>query len=108
MLAMLREYLARRGISRRLTLRVQRNAVYALQMIRQNCSEADVQLLQMISEPLLMEIHFEVRARVLQAHPFFQFLQDKCPAAVCKVCHHSVRAIVLSPGDVLFVDQEAT
>merc|ERR1719336_2696633 len=52
MFAMLREYLVDKGISRKLTMKVQRNAEYAVQKCHENYAEEDVQLLQMISEPL--------------------------------------------------------
>merc|ERR1719330_2287650 len=106
MFAKLREFLAEQGISRKLVMKVQRNAEHALQKFRQKCSEEDVQLLQMISEPLRMEIHFELYAPILRAHPLFHLLEEESPAAVSMLCHGGVRTVVVSQGDVLFADCE--
>ncbi|CAE8584380.1 unnamed protein product [Polarella glacialis] len=58
--AALNRYLSDCNISRLLSIRVQRNARHALKERKRNTPESKVELLQVISEPLRAEIHYEV------------------------------------------------
>lgn len=102
----LQDYLLDRGISRKLMMRVQRNANHALVQSRQNCPEKDIELLHLISEPLRMEIHFELHVPVLQAHPLFRRIRDDNPALVRKLSHSAVCTLGLWPGDLVFAHGE--
>lgn len=108
MFASLRDYLVDKGISRQLTVRVQRNAHHSLQESRHNCPERDVELLHIISEPLRMEIHFELYAPILRKHPLFAYMLENEGSSVTirKVSHSAVNTTILSTGDVLFTDGE--
>lgn len=68
--------------------------------------EAEVELLQVISQPLVMEIHYEVYCPILAAHPFFKRYHRANLLAVRKLCHTAVRMFSLSHGDLLFVEGE--
>lgn len=106
MFASLRDYLIGKGFSRKLMVRVQRNARHVLLESRQNCPEKDVDLLQIISEPLRVEIHFELHAPVLRMHPLFRLMEEENPSLVRKMCHSAVCTTFLSAGDPLFVEGE--
>lgn len=99
----LRQYMSDNHITAKLHVRVQRNAEHALAEKRRNIAEADVELLRLISEPLRVELHFQVYAPVLTEHPFFsKYCQDN-PAAMMHICHSAVRCVgPYSRGDTLF------
>merc|ERR1712137_889532 len=70
-LAALRRYLGENGISSRLAVRVQRNAQHAIMEMQRFMPEEKVDLLALVSEPLRMELHFELLCPVFGVHPFF-------------------------------------
>mmetsp|Transcript_27566 Transcript_27566/g.42988 ORF Transcript_27566/g.42988 Transcript_27566/m.42988 type:complete len:972 (+) Transcript_27566:69-2984(+) len=101
-LASLRKYLGQVGISRRLALRVQRNAQHALREQSRHLPEEKVGLLEMVSGPLRVELHFEMYSPLLRVHPFFDHYTYECPQVMRKVCHTAATTAVFSPGDVIF------
>lgn len=100
--AVLRDYLSENHISARVSLRVQRNARYALYELRRHTLEQDVELLALVSQPLLVELHFEMNMPSLRHHPFFQLLGEECPDLLRKICHEVVSSLSISNGDLLF------
>ncbi|CAK0849469.1 unnamed protein product [Prorocentrum cordatum] len=104
--AALNHYLSDAGISRELSARVVLNARHALREQKRLTPESSVELLQLISDPLRCEIHFEVFSPTLTVHPFFHLLNGVNPAGVRHVCHAAVSAVSLSRGDVLFSEFE--
>lgn len=107
MFAALRQYLCDNHISRRLVGRISRNAHHAFEEYQRTTPESEIELLQLVSEPLRVELHFELYAPTLNLNPFFQRYEEANPAAVRRVCHAAVSMTFLSMGDVLFVDGEA-
>jgi len=101
-LSVLRKYLSQNGISDRLALRVQRNVKHALAEKQRRLPESHIELLPEVSEPLMMDIHFEMNAAVLSVHPFFSRLCWVYPQTMRKVCHRAVSKSSISSGDVIF------
>merc|ERR1712032_1246131 len=66
----LRKYLLDNAISYILTMRVQRSAQHALLEQQNYIPEGHVELLELVSEPLRIELHFELYSRILKCHPF--------------------------------------
>lgn len=105
----LRRYLqdcAPHGISPNLRLRIQRNAQHAYIEQQRFISETQVEMLQEVSEPLLVELHYEIFAPILETHPFFRRYCLENPPVMRKVCHGAVRWKSFHPGDVLFTRGE--
>eukprot|EP00930_Biecheleria_cincta_P023039 TRINITY_DN16696_c0_g2_i3.p1 TRINITY_DN16696_c0_g2~~TRINITY_DN16696_c0_g2_i3.p1 ORF type:complete len:963 (+),score=210.73 TRINITY_DN16696_c0_g2_i3:32-2920(+) len=102
----LRRYLADRNISHKLAKRVQQNAQHAIEENKRNMSEHNVELLRLISQPIMMELHFEIYSPILLEHPFFELYNEVNPGGIRKVSHSGVSFFMSSPGDVLFVDME--
>merc|ERR1712176_932459 len=102
----LRHFLQDHGISARLSLRVFQNAQHAMDEKKRNVTECSVELLAMISEPLLVELHFEIYAPPLLTHPFFDCLEMVNPGGVRRLCHVAVSSFALDIGDILFSDLE--
>lgn len=101
--AVLRHYLNRQcDLPVALVMRAMRSARHALSMLEKNTAEKDIRLLQIISEPLRMEIHYNMYMPVLCSHPFFAQLQTIAPQAVRRICHASTEVLMLTAGDTLF------
>eukprot|EP00929_Paragymnodinium_shiwhaense_P038100 TRINITY_DN20193_c0_g1_i1.p1 TRINITY_DN20193_c0_g1~~TRINITY_DN20193_c0_g1_i1.p1 ORF type:complete len:1007 (+),score=246.49 TRINITY_DN20193_c0_g1_i1:164-3184(+) len=106
-LSVLRRYLIQTGVSDELSLRVQRNALHASVEQERLMDEESVELLNLVSEPLRKELHFEMYSPVLEVHPFFLEYTSKAPRAVSKICHSACSALLVSSGDVIFAYGEA-
>jgi len=102
----LRRFLSDHNISRPLAVRVQRNAQHAMVEMKSKAPESSVALLQVISEPVLAEVHFEIHSRVLMSHPFFLAYNDINQFGIRKVCHNAISMLSLHSKDVLFTDLE--
>merc|ERR1719215_190623 len=74
---------------------------------KRNAPEASVELLQLISEPLRVELHFEIHASVLMKHPFFDCYYAVNAVGIQKLCHQAAANVSISNGDVLFCDLES-
>jgi len=100
----LRRYLFSLRISASLVVRMQCSAQRTL--LEQKKTAPD--LLELISEPLRADFHYELHSPHLMAHPFFYFYNEVHPASIRRVCHLAVSSLSLSRGDVVFSDNEAT
>jgi len=100
--SMLRRYLAKAGISKKLILRIQRNAKHTMAQISKSTPESEIKLLHLVSEPLLMELHFELHNPVLVKHHLFKLYSDLSPPAMRRVCHLAVSIKLLSRDDIVF------
>lgn len=103
----LRKYLLEHCISRKLMARILRNASYAVAERTRNVTEDNLELLKLVSEPLRVELHFEVCSPILSSHPFFRQYKEVNPAAMRRTCHSAVTQVCLSPGDIMFSEGEA-
>jgi len=100
---MLKQYLQKNQISTILTVRVMHNAQHALAETQRFMEESRVELLSLISEPLRVELHFELYSPVLEVHPFFRCFIDACPQVMKRVCHQAMSQLLVSTGDVIFM-----
>jgi len=105
-LTILRRYLFDQHISWQLAMRIQKNAQHALAQKKRFTPESSVVLLTMISNPLRVELHFEIHSTVLMEHPFFKCYNEVNKPGLRKVCHIGITMLSLSAGDVLFHDLE--
>jgi len=99
-LSTLRRYLAQNSISNRLALRIQRNA--QLGVASKYIGEASVELMQLVSIPLQIELHFEMYLPSLSLHPFFYKYNQECPHVMREVCHSATTTLGVGHGDVIF------
>jgi len=100
--AILRRFLLDKGITHGLATRIHHNARYALAQQERIIDEEHVDLLLRVSEPLRMELHFEMYIPVLSQHPFFSCYSFECPLTMHKMCHHATSMLQLSCGDIIF------
>lgn len=104
--AMLRKYLVDNNISARLSMRMQQNAHHVVAERNRFVPESDIELLELISDPLRVELHYELHEPKLAVHPFFEQYAEKYPAAIRQVCHQSVLKMSFFAGDLIFGDGE--
>mmetsp|Transcript_124874 Transcript_124874/g.388731 ORF Transcript_124874/g.388731 Transcript_124874/m.388731 type:complete len:504 (+) Transcript_124874:575-2086(+) len=103
----LKRYLSKNEVTHALAVRVIHNAQHALAETERFMEESRVELLGLISDPLRIELHFELYAPVLAVHPFFRVFCDTHPQVMKKVCHSAMSQLLVSTGDVVFMPGEA-
>lgn len=101
-LSTLRKYMQQNKISKQVAMRVQRNAQFALQEQQRFMPEDQVVVMEIISEPLRVEVHFEMYSAAVNVHPFFDRYIEECPQVMKKVCHRAMSMLQVSCGDILF------
>lgn len=99
----LRKYLKQNAISTNLALRIQRNAQHALSG---DLSPDAVELLAIVSNPLRIELNFEIYSDALRNHFFFDDYVGFYPQVARRVCYKAVSMLLLSSGDVVFSEGE--
>jgi len=105
-LSVLRKYFQQNKISKRLAARVLRNAKNAVAEKQRFMPESSVELLNLVSEPLHVELHFEMFSPILDVHNFFKTYIEECPQVMRKVCHSATAMSAVSPGDLVFNNGE--
>eukprot|EP00927_Polykrikos_kofoidii_P045917 TRINITY_DN40073_c0_g1_i2.p1 TRINITY_DN40073_c0_g1~~TRINITY_DN40073_c0_g1_i2.p1 ORF type:complete len:798 (+),score=127.37 TRINITY_DN40073_c0_g1_i2:244-2637(+) len=100
-------YIRYHKISTPLAVRMRRHLEHRLLRADRHIVEKDVELVTLLSEPLRMEMHFEVFAPYLEMHPFFKDVFEDSLQTMRKVCHTCVTEILLSYGDLLFASGDS-
>lgn len=98
----LRKYLLQNKISKTTAIRVQRNATFALKEQQRFMAESQVAIFTLVSEPLRVEVHFEMYSAVAKMHPFFERYVEECPQVMRKVCHSGMSMLQVAAGDIVF------
>jgi len=101
-LSILRRYLEQNHITKNLTLRLARNAKYALAQRRKMVHEEFIEAMPLISDPLRCELHFEIYGPSLVSHPFFDVFMAACPYVIKRVVHHAMSTVRVAAGDIVF------
>lgn len=68
--------------------------------------ESSIELLPTISEPLRMEIHYDMHMQIMITHTFFKLSNDINSWMMRRVCHDAIDSLMLSRGDTLFCQGE--
>lgn len=99
----LRKYLAQNKITGNLMKRICRSAKHA---ISGDLTPESVELLSVVSEPLKVEMHYQMYSPILLHHPFFSDAISEAPLVIQRVCHNALSTLQLSAGDVVFTAGE--
>lgn len=102
MFSSLRSFCMNRGISDDLASRAYKCAAFRMKEKESDVAEEDVELLSLLSEPLMVEIHYEMNSHVITQHPFFRRYNHTEPQAVQSICHSGIFVDRLTRGDILF------
>merc|ERR1712113_556994 len=98
----LNRFLADNHISQDLVMKLQRSAQHAMTEQRKNAPEDSIELLCLMSGPLMQELHFEMYSPLLLVHPLFQVCLQAHRSGIRKVCHSATCGIAFAESDVLF------
>jgi hypothetical protein len=98
-MATLKKYLNQNKVPKNLIKRLCRSAKHA---ISGDLQPDTVDLLNVVSEPLKMEMHYEMYERYLHHHLFFREFLMENNQVMKRVCHSCMSMLFLDSGDVLF------
>jgi hypothetical protein len=101
--ATLKMYLRQNRISKNLMKRLCRNATHA---ISGDLTADAVDLLGVISEPLKVQMHFEMYSRFLFWHPFFMDLCKDDVQVMKRLCHQAMSMLLMAASDSIFFKGE--
>jgi len=77
---------------------------------KRSTPESDIELLALISQPLRVELHYEIYSRTLTAHPLFRRIDEDQPPAEAlppkAAAGHSLDSSRIQEGDERVVLQE--
>lgn len=59
-----------------------------------------------LSEPIRVDLHFEVHSSGIRGHQLFDFYCTSHTASMKNVCHKALSQLVVSRGDIIFSDHE--
>lgn len=104
----LTRYLQAHSVSKRLSERLQRNVQHALRVQAGGTPEHEIEVLKLVSEPLMKELHFELYAPVLKVHPLFRWMADEDPSSLRSICHTAITEIIVFEADVIFCPGEVS
>jgi hypothetical protein len=101
-LLVFQRFIRSKGISTELAVRMRRHLEHTIVAKQRHLHEKEVHLLKMLSEPLLMELHFEIYMKYLDCHPFFHKFSETNPTGIRKLCHTAIAEVTVSRHDILF------
>jgi hypothetical protein len=100
-------YMSENNVSSAVAVKVHRNAQHALEEQVRNAPERSIALLKLISQPLMMDLHFEIYFPRLCVHPFFRCYNLVNHSGIRQVCHQAIKTLDISKDDILFSDLES-
>lgn len=106
--ALLRQYLSDNNISSKVATRVVQNAQYRVTLQKRKTPEEHIHLLSLVSEPLKIELHFEINLKVLGSHPLFFVYSMLSDGVMRQVCHTAISRLNIAKGDILFHAEEVS
>jgi len=104
-LSLLRRYLRARRIPNNLTTRIMRYVQHKLATQKRSVQESDVQLLLVVSDPLMRELRQCLHQPFLMKHPFFRRYAEADSNAMQYTCNNAIGVAALSVGDTLFTQR---
>merc|ERR1719326_914494 len=98
----MQRYFRSNSISLSLCVRVRRHVDYKIMMHSKSIQEKDVKFLQLLSEPLQIDLHYEVYSHIFRSHAFFLYFDHSFRRCMKKICHEAVESVHASEGDTIF------
>eukprot|EP00747_Dinoflagellata_sp_TGD_P100072 gnl/TRDRNA2_/TRDRNA2_167932_c0_seq3.p1 gnl/TRDRNA2_/TRDRNA2_167932_c0~~gnl/TRDRNA2_/TRDRNA2_167932_c0_seq3.p1 ORF type:complete len:643 (+),score=73.89 gnl/TRDRNA2_/TRDRNA2_167932_c0_seq3:246-1931(+) len=102
----LRKYFRQAGISRDLSVRIYRYVNVELDERGNRVQQKDVELLSVLSKPLLHELHCDIVQPKLMVHPLFRRLSIESHNMMRTICCEASQETCLVRGDILFCSGE--
>eukprot|EP00931_Biecheleriopsis_adriatica_P030515 TRINITY_DN17998_c0_g1_i1.p1 TRINITY_DN17998_c0_g1~~TRINITY_DN17998_c0_g1_i1.p1 ORF type:complete len:764 (-),score=139.82 TRINITY_DN17998_c0_g1_i1:116-2407(-) len=101
-LLIFQRYLRHHKISTPLVVRMRRHLERKLLRVKGSVEEKDVELINQLSLPLLMDLHLEIFRPALSEHPFFPLYEEENSMSMRKLCHCGISEFSVSAGDTIF------
>jgi hypothetical protein len=98
----IKRYLRQNSITKGLAVRVIRNAQNIFESRKKQIPEGTLGMQDLVSIPLLVELHFEMHFPFLSLHPFFHAFAGDNVHVLRRICHSAMSTTFNSVGDVLF------
>merc|ERR1719454_619508 len=70
----LHKYMHQHAVSSALCARITQNAKFALEIKERHTPEEDVRLLELVSDPLRRDLHYEIYGHQVARHPLFKLV----------------------------------
>jgi len=99
---LLQKYFRLNNISLRLCVKIRRHLDHQLHKAQELVKQEDVKLFAHLSEPLHIQLHYEVFSPALRAHPLFERIDKESPLCMNRICHKTIEIFTLFRGDTLF------
>jgi len=104
--SLLRQFLTEHKISIKLASRITQNAQFQAAQLKKKTPEHEIALLGVVSEPLRIDLHYEINMQIFGGHPFFQVYSILSERVMRQICHKAVNNLHMARGDVLFRAEE--
>lgn len=95
-------YVRHHKITPALAVRMRRHLAKKLLRGKGHVDEKDIELIQQLSPPLLMDLHAEIYLPEMTGHAFFREYQEDNAVVMRKLCHVAASETSVSAGDVVF------
>lgn len=104
----LQRFFRNNNISMSLSSRVTRYVDYKRILAKRILSEKDVVYLQLLSQALRINVHYELNSPLFKLHPFFAAFDKQDLRCMKLICYGGVESHHASEGDILFSQGERT
>merc|ERR1712061_980876 len=69
---------------------------------RKMIHEDFVEIMQLVTEPLRMELRSEIYGPIIALHPFFGLYRMAYPFVVKRICYSAMQMMLIASGDIVF------
>lgn len=98
----LRIFLRSQAVSAKLALRITKSAKWAVKAQKHNVNEKDVDLLCIVSNPLKVEMHYDIHSRHLRVHALLRLYCSLNPPAMRRICHDGISTLTITSTEIVF------
>jgi len=102
----LRRYLSEHGVSRNLSIRIQRFVEHAMERQKEIIPEHSVKMLEHLSKHLTSELLQEICQHSLCSHLYFERMSENSEVTMQRICANTLSRSQLAAGDPLFFQHE--
>lgn len=104
----LNKFMTLHKVPRELAVKVERNANHAVMIQENSMPEDTVELLKLVSEPLKMELQYEIKMPKMRVHPLWRIFETNDPPGLRKICYTAAISLHHIKHDVLFFEMESS
>jgi len=98
----LEQYLRHHNVPILFAQRVQKCAAISAAEQKKHIQEHEVDLLAVLSEPMMVELHYRINGPLIEQHPLMEPYAFTVPLAMRRVCHSAISEQRVQRKDVIF------